>query len=62
VLETKPGKICGLKKGHAQGQRQAGGLQKGNALIHISHLLCVTSACIMSKKMRALLQQQLYDY
>ena len=62
LLETKPGKICGLKKGHAQGQRQAGGLQKGHALIHISHLLCVTSACIMSKKMRALLQQQLYDY
>ena len=60
VLETKPGKICGLKKGHAHGQRQAGGLPKGHALMHISHLLCVTSACTMSKKMCAFLQQQLW--
>ena len=33
VLETKPSKICGLKKGHAHGQRQAGGLQEGHASV-----------------------------
>ena len=36
VLETKPGKICGFKKGHAQGQRQAGGTAFRNSRISIA--------------------------
>ena len=60
VVETKPGKIGGLKKGQAQGQRPAGRLQKGHALMHIYLVssLSPVAALWANKCAYSFLQQQ----